>query len=199
MSEHEQPTIMVTIPTPPSLNKLWVTAPGKPRVRSAEYRAWAERAGWLLKMQIVGMAPLACRFNLDIEVPISRRDTGNHEKALCDLCESCGVVTNDGNAHHASRSRPRTVPRLPAGVPRPCRGWTACASQEQRHDVPGVCEGLPVKAKRAALTWKAARVTGYRARGLRGGLFAASDAILAPDEAAQPRGHRDGYPASRHA
>jgi Holliday junction resolvase RusA-like endonuclease len=144
-------TIIVTIPTPPSLNKLWVTAPGKPRVRSSEYRAWAERAGWLLKMQIVGMAPLDCRFNLDIEVPISRRDTGNHEKALCDLCETCGVVTNDGNAHRISVTPTERTDCLLVFTPLPEMGGVrkpaaACvrATRSRRH-----------APKRPALTWLA--------------------------------------------
>jgi Holliday junction resolvase RusA-like endonuclease len=95
----DRPAVIVTVPPPPSLNKLWSRAPGGKRVRSRAYRDWTTTAGWHLKMQIVGLEPLVCRFNLTIEVPISRRDTGNWEKALCDLCESVGVVTNDGNAH----------------------------------------------------------------------------------------------------
>ena len=151
----EQPTIMVTIPTPPSLNKLWVTAPGKPRVRSAEYRAWAERAGWLLKMQIVGMAPLACRFNLDIEVPISRRDTGNHEKALCDLCESCGVVTNDGNAHRITVTPTNRTDCLLVFTPLPgMDGVRKQAAPRGGRQRVGRMSPVKRKGKRAALTWK---------------------------------------------
>jgi Holliday junction resolvase RusA-like endonuclease len=85
--------------SPPSLNALWIRVPGKARVRSSAYNAWRAVAGWEVRMQIVGMAPLACRYNLDIEVPVSRRDTGNWEKAISDLLELVGVVTNDGNAY----------------------------------------------------------------------------------------------------
>jgi Holliday junction resolvase RusA-like endonuclease len=150
--------VIVTLPTPPSLNKLWVTAPGKPRVRSSEYRAWAERAGWPLKMQIVGMAPLDCRFNLDIEVPISRRDTGNHEKALCDLCESCGVVTNDGNAHRISVTPTERSDCLLVFTPLPEMGAVRRpAPNRVRPCVRATrCAGLRRHApKRRALTWLA--------------------------------------------
>ena len=140
----DQPAIIVTIPTPPSLNKLWVTAPGKPRVRSSEYRAWAERAGWLLRMQIVGMAPLDCRFNLDIEVPISRRDTGNFEKALCDLCESCGVVTNDGNAHRITVTPTERTDCLLAFTPLPEMGAVRA---------PAGAKGRPKGGRRARRTF----------------------------------------------
>jgi len=91
--------IIIYMPRPPSLNKLWISVPGKKRVRSPAYNAWATTAGWEVKRQIVGMAPIACRFNLTIHVPISRRDTGNWEKAIGDLLQTVGVVTNDGNVH----------------------------------------------------------------------------------------------------
>jgi hypothetical protein len=96
------------------------------------------------------MAPLDCRFNLDIEVPISRRDTGNHEKALCDLCETCGVVTNDGNAHRISVTPTERTDCLLVFTPLPEMGAVrrpaaACvrATRMRRH-----------APKRRALTWK---------------------------------------------
>jgi Holliday junction resolvase RusA-like endonuclease len=101
MSDHwsdSPPDRIVTMPRCPSLNALWVRAPGKPRVRSEAYRDWARAAGWDVKRQLVGVPPVDCRFNVLIEVPITRRDTGNWEKAVMDLCESVGLVTNDGNA-----------------------------------------------------------------------------------------------------
>lgn len=92
------PAIVVTMSKPPSTNKLWSAAPGRRRVRSQEYVRWLNEAGWDVKRQIVGMAPLDCRFDVLIEVPISRRDTGNWEKAVMDNIEHAGVVSNDGNA-----------------------------------------------------------------------------------------------------
>jgi Holliday junction resolvase RusA-like endonuclease len=93
------PDRVVTMPRPPSTNRLWIRAPGKPRVRSPEYRAWIFSAGWDVRRQLIGIPPIDCRFNVVIEVPISRRDSGNFEKATMDLCEIVGLVTNDGNAH----------------------------------------------------------------------------------------------------
>jgi Holliday junction resolvase RusA-like endonuclease len=93
------PDRIVTMPPCPSTNALWVRAPGKPRVRSPEYRAWAEHAGWDVRRQLVGVPPIDCRFNVLIEVPISRRDTSNWEKATLDLCETVGLVANDGNSN----------------------------------------------------------------------------------------------------
>jgi hypothetical protein len=109
-------------------------------------------------MQIVGMAPLDCRFNLDIEVPISRRDTGNHEKALCDLCESCGVVTNDGNAHRISVTPTERTDCLLVFTPLPEMGAVRRpAPNRVRPCVRATrCAGLRRHApKRRALTWLA--------------------------------------------
>jgi len=91
--------IILTMSSPPSLNALWITIPGKKRVRSPAYNEWLTTAGWEVKRQWMGMRPIACRYNLTLHVPISRRDSGNWEKAISDLLEAVGVVTNDGNAH----------------------------------------------------------------------------------------------------
>jgi hypothetical protein len=52
-----------------------------------------------VRRQLVGVPPIDCRFNVLIEVPISRRDTSNWEKATLDLCETVGLVANDGNSN----------------------------------------------------------------------------------------------------
>lgn len=91
--------LVLTLSSPPSLNKLWISIPGKKRIRSPEYRAWLVSAGWEVKRQIVGMAPIACRYDAVVQVPVSRRDSDNWFKAIGDLLESVGVVTNDGNLH----------------------------------------------------------------------------------------------------
>lgn len=91
--------IILTIPKPPSLNKLWITVPGRRRARSPEYSQWLRAAGWDVRRQMIGIRPIECRYDMEIHVPISRRDTGNWEKPIGDLLEACGVVTNDGNVH----------------------------------------------------------------------------------------------------
>ncbi len=94
---HDRP-IALAVRSPPSLNALWITTT-RGRQRSPAYNKWLEAVGWEIRGQIAGMPPVACRYNLAIEVPISRRDTGNFEKAIGDAMEKFGVVTNDGNCH----------------------------------------------------------------------------------------------------
>ena len=95
------PTIILTVPCPPSANRMFqrrLTKKGK-RNLTPEYKAWRDEAGWLARMQIMGAQPIDCRFNAAIEVPISRKDTDNHIKPLMDLCQLVHVITNDGNMH----------------------------------------------------------------------------------------------------
>lgn len=54
-------------------------------------------AGWEVRAQYVGKLPIESRFDMEIYVPVSKRDTGNWEKAISDLLQSVGVITNDGN------------------------------------------------------------------------------------------------------
>ncbi len=91
--------MIVTMPRPPSTNKLWSRGGKGKRVRSPAYTQWLHDAGWIVRMQMVGIPPIDCRFNVQIEVPISRRDTDNWTKPCLDLCQHVGVVTNDGNMH----------------------------------------------------------------------------------------------------
>jgi len=93
------PDRVLTMRRGPSTNALWIRGNGRARVRSPDYVKWINEAGWEVKMQMVGMPIVACRFNCVIEVPISRRDTGNWEKAILDLLEHVHVVSNDGNMH----------------------------------------------------------------------------------------------------
>ena len=68
----EQPAVVINFPRPPSANRMFSRQVTR-RGRSSEYKAWARAAGWLLRMQIVGLEPLHCRFNVVIEVPLTPR------------------------------------------------------------------------------------------------------------------------------
>ena len=150
----EQPTIMVTIPTPPSLNKLWVTAPGKPRVRSAEYRAWAEDcAGFQLLKNCRSSAwrrwPAA---SISISKCRSHDATRATTKRPCATCARvCGVVTNDGNAHRITVTPTNRTDCLLAFTPLPAMDGVRKQVAPRRA---GRMSPVKSKGKRAALTWK---------------------------------------------
>ena len=63
---------------------------------------------------MVGAPPIDCRFNVIIEVPVSRRDSDKRwAKATMDLCESVGLITNDGNVNEINI---RPMPRADVAV-----------------------------------------------------------------------------------
>ena len=91
--------IEYTLPFPPTDNNLYINARGKrPRVRSPEYRAWIERAGWKLKSQ--QPKPLGVRAFIQIDLDERRKgDCSNRTKALLDLLVTHGVLEDDSKKY----------------------------------------------------------------------------------------------------
>jgi Holliday junction resolvase RusA-like endonuclease len=137
------PAVVLYMAPPPSLNKLWSTMPGKKRVRSPEYNAWLHTEGWRVRSQIVGMKPIDCRFDVLIEVPISRRDVGNNEKGIMDLCEHVGVVNNDGNASSITIRQAVRTDVMVAIWPLPTMGGVRKAAKPMRVSRPRARKNKP--------------------------------------------------------
>lgn len=90
--------ITFTVPTPPSVNNLFVNVPGKGRVRSQRYQAWAHAAGWA--MRIAGWnPPLTLGFRGPVSVTIlngnARQDIDNCAKGILDLLTEMQVIEDD--------------------------------------------------------------------------------------------------------
>jgi len=142
------PAIVVTMAKPPSANRIWRNVPGlRHPVRSEEYNAWLRSEGWNVKRQIVGMEPLACRFDLVIEVPISRRDTDNFAKPIGDLCQYAGVVTNDGNVRKVTIEPVDRTDCMAAFWPLPEMGAVRKAAKPVR------VAGPRAPRKKPGMTW----------------------------------------------
>ena len=91
--------ITIFVPPPPSANRMFgrrLTKRGK-RLLTPEYMAWRDSAGWEAKRQLIGVPRIDGRFDVSIEVPVSRKDLDNHVKPLLDLCQRVGLISNDGN------------------------------------------------------------------------------------------------------
>lgn len=87
--------ITLTLPYPPSTNRLWVRAKKGMR-RSDEYMAWLTEAGWLVKAQRPGtisgpytMSILAARPDR------RRRDLDNTLKSVGDFLQHLGIIEDD--------------------------------------------------------------------------------------------------------
>ena len=106
-------------------------------------------AGWDAALT-GGVRPIDCRFNCVIEVPITRRDTDNWSKATLDLCESVGLMSNDGNV---AELIVRPVQREDVMV----AIWCLPEMGEIRKQAAARGTGRPgrtVKRKRPGLTWR---------------------------------------------
>lgn len=100
--------ITLNLPRPPSVNEIYRNVPGVGRVKSSTYKKWIDAAGWMLKSQRPGK--LEGRYKLLVLIGPTRADIGNLEKALSDLLQSHGVVSNDNKADSILLERSADIP-----------------------------------------------------------------------------------------
>lgn len=88
-------TVQITLPHPPSANRLWIRAKRGMR-KSDAYCAWLNEAGWFAKSQRPGKVLGAYKLSIHAPRPDKRaRDIDNIIKPISDLLQAIGVVEND--------------------------------------------------------------------------------------------------------
>jgi crossover junction endodeoxyribonuclease RusA len=113
-------TVTLTLPYPPSANRLWVRA-RKGMRRSDEYVKWLTEAGWTVKSQKPGRVDGAYKLSIHAVRPDRRaRDVDNLIKPTSDLLQHIGVIRDDSDAEMVSArwvtsGQPFTVIVEPAG------------------------------------------------------------------------------------
>jgi crossover junction endodeoxyribonuclease RusA len=82
------------LPLPISTNALFFNKKGKGRIKTPEYRAWIEEAGWEIKRQHVPSfnGPVSLAYELSTK---SRMDLPNCEKGVTDLLVAMGIIPDD--------------------------------------------------------------------------------------------------------
>ena len=93
-------TIKITVPYPPSVNRLWRTNGKGATYSSPAYKAWQKEAQWAIIGQTRGRK-IVGPYKMTIHVvrpDKRRRDLGNLEKALSDALVSSGFIEDDCNA-----------------------------------------------------------------------------------------------------
>lgn len=94
---------------PPSLNQAFRNAPGKGRILTAKYAAWAKAAGWEVQAQMVGRSRpvVSGAYGLVIEVGhhASRADLDNLIKPVSDLLVGLKITPDDSWATEFSIRR----------------------------------------------------------------------------------------------
>src|SRR4051812_32222866 len=89
----------LTLPYPPSANRLWRNVPGKGTLKSAAYRAWISKATGEIMIQRGKPVRGAYRLTIVAVRPDLRaRDIDNLAKPVGDLMASAGIVQNDSMA-----------------------------------------------------------------------------------------------------
>jgi hypothetical protein len=117
--------VRLDLPLPTSVNGLFIEAPsrkatgkGKPRVKTREYKAWIDAAGWMLKPQLAAQgAPImpetptfGRHWALWIRVNIDHTgDVTNRIKALEDLLVSWKITVGDQWNDRCTVERDRTL------------------------------------------------------------------------------------------
>ncbi|WP_395443596.1 RusA family crossover junction endodeoxyribonuclease [Caulobacter sp. UC70_42] len=90
--------IAVSLPYPPSANRLWRAVKGR-NIKSAAYREWEGRALVAIAQQRPGHIDGPYSIHIEATRPDRRRrDLGNLEKPLSDALVSAGVVRDDCEA-----------------------------------------------------------------------------------------------------
>lgn len=89
--------IEITLPYPPSVNRLWRAKKGGGVYRSAEYVNWKKAAAWELAVQVKSRS-IQGRFKILIEAVAPdkrRRDIDNICKAILDVLVAARVIEDD--------------------------------------------------------------------------------------------------------
>jgi crossover junction endodeoxyribonuclease RusA len=89
--------ITLSLPFPPSVNRLWRAAKGGKVYRSAEYTDWRKLAMWQIAAQIKGqkhLGPYKLTI-LAVRPDKRKRDLGNLEKGVSDILVSQNIVEDD--------------------------------------------------------------------------------------------------------
>ena len=85
--------IEITLPLPPSANRIWRNFRGR-MVKSAEYRDWRDEAADSIAHQMGGQPPLMW-FTAAMIMPPTRRDLDNSIKPALDALQAGGAVEDD--------------------------------------------------------------------------------------------------------
>src|SRR5258708_17709085 len=103
---HVKPDIVLDLPRPPSVNRIWrAQKAGKKRVSiSPEYDAWKRQADKMIMATgaFRGIKCIKGKFEVEIVIQRCRGDVDNRCKAVLDFLQSRGVVEDDKNCERVT-------------------------------------------------------------------------------------------------
>ncbi|MGB0854887.1 MAG: RusA family crossover junction endodeoxyribonuclease [Pikeienuella sp.] len=96
--------MQLTLPVPPSANRIWRKYRGR-MVKSDEYRAWLDEAAWSVKAQRAGVETFGSNpvaVTIVSERPHAARDVDNQIKPILDSLQHAGVIDDDKHVQKVS-------------------------------------------------------------------------------------------------
>ncbi len=95
-------TVQLSIPYPPSANRLWIRARVGMR-KSDAYSAWINEAAWTIKAQRPQKVSGPYKLSIHASRPDKRaRDIDNIIKPISDVLQLAGVIENDSDCEMVS-------------------------------------------------------------------------------------------------
>jgi crossover junction endodeoxyribonuclease RusA len=86
---------LINLPYPPSVNHLWRVGKGGKVHKSADGKAWSDRAAWLVKASGVKVSGPYILLVTVVRPDKRRRDLDNTSKAVCDALQAGGAIEDD--------------------------------------------------------------------------------------------------------
>lgn len=110
--------ITLSLPLAPSVNRLWRIA-GKRMIKSPQYKAWLEEAGWMIRQQTRDTIDGEYAIHIRAQRVNKRADLDNLLKATSDLLVSMKVVEDDSQcvALAAEWAKESTAPMIVTLIP----------------------------------------------------------------------------------
>lgn len=88
----------ITLPVPPSVNKMYFNVPGRGRVKTKEYALWKSAAVAMILAQTRGQKRIAGHFGVRLNLPHKMRgDLDNRIKPILDALVESERVDDDRN------------------------------------------------------------------------------------------------------
>jgi Holliday junction resolvase RusA-like endonuclease len=104
--------VVISLPAPPSTNRLWRAGAGGRIHIDPAYASWRRSAGWELVRQKPDHFPPGAQVAVAVRVGKAKRakDIDNLPKALLDLLQTHGVIGNDKLVAKLTIERDASVP-----------------------------------------------------------------------------------------
>lgn len=104
--------IVLNLPEPPSTNRLYGVSKSGHRYRKKAYAQWAKQSGWEIVEQKKQHERISGWFIVSIEVSDkSKKDAGNHEKAVGDLLVDLRITNDDRHCRSTQTIKTSAIER----------------------------------------------------------------------------------------